>query len=266
MATPRHHSTPAIADDPPPPGARRHPATAPLGAPPPDVVHRLHDRFLFDVVEQLGLCPFARRSREQGRVHRPLFYGAPTPLQVAEAVHRLVTEHDDAEIVLVTFVAAGSTLDWVLPRAFDDFVKDVRPLYDALEGPTFFMVGFHPRSGEPEQGDTPPKLTADSLVPLLRRTPDPVIQCVRAQVLQRVRAQAQEVSHAKMMAEAKGLDPRLRAILERSVQPDSSLSADIARHNYDAVARGDGRERLEQRIAELHRDRQQTYAPWWKQA
>lgn len=245
-------------------GAVRHDEPAPPGAPPPEVVHRVHDRFLRDVVEPLGLCPFARRSREQGRVHRPLVYSpTPTPAQVAARLHAVVTAHPDAEIVLITFVAAGPGSPWPRARAFDDFVKDVRPAYDPLGGPTFFMVGFHPRSGEPDPGDAPPRLTADSLVPLLRRTPDPVIQCVRADTLERVRWQAQQAAHAKMMADAVALDPRLRTILEHSVQPDSSLSADIARKNFETVARGDGRERLEATLADIARDRDEAYAPWW---
>lgn len=224
----------------------------------------MHDRFLREVVEQLGLCPFARRSREQGRVHRPLVYSPhPTPAEVAARLHAVVSAHPDAEIVLITFITAGPEPLWARARDFDDFVKDVRPAYDPLGGPVFFMVGFHRSSGQPDPGDTPPKLTADSLVPQLRRTPDPVIQCVRAEVLERVRWQAQQAAHAKMMAEAEQLDPRLRKILEHSVQPDSSLSADIARKNFEQVAQGEGRERLEAVLDDIVRERDEAYAPWW---
>lgn len=252
------------APSPPLAGARQHDEPAPPGAPPAAVVHRVHDRFLVDVVEPLGLCPFARRSRELGRVHRPLVYDpGATPAQVAARLHALVAAHPDAEIVLVTFVGPGPAPSFAHPRLLDDFVKELRPAYDALGGPTFFMVGFHPRSGEPDPGDAPPRATADSLVPSLRRTPDPVIQCVRAEVLERVRWQAQQAAHAKMMAEAAALDPRLRAILEHSVHPDSTLSADIARKNFEAVGRGDGRERLEAVLADIARDRDRAYAPYW---
>lgn len=245
-------------------GARQHHEPSPPGTPPSAVVHRVHDRFLLDVVEPLGLCPFARRSRELGRVHRPLVYDAgATPADVAARLHALVGEHPDAEIVLFTFIGPGPAPRFPRARDLDDFVKEVRPAYDPLGGPTFFMVGFHPRSGEPDPGDEPPRSTPDSLVPLLRRTPDPVIQCVRAEVLERVRWQAQQASHAKMIAEAEKLDPRLRKILEHSVQPDSSLSADIARKNFESVGGGEGRERLEARLAEIARARDEAYAPYW---
>lgn len=249
-------------------GAIRHPETAVAGTPPPDVVHDVHDRFLLEVVEMLGLCPFARRSRELGRVHRPLVYDPrASPTDVATRLHGLVAAHPDAEIVLFTFIDSGprgaGPPRFGRARDLDDFVKEVRPIYDALGGPTFFMVGFHPTSGEPDPGDARPRATADSLVPALRRTPDPVIQCVRAEVLERVRWQAQQAAHAKMMADAEKLDPRLRKILEHSVQPDSSLSADIARRNFEAVGQGEARLQLEARLTALLHDRDEAYAPYW---
>lgn len=245
-------------------GARQHHEPSPPNTPPPAVVHRVHDRFLLEVVEPLGLCPFARRSRELGRVHRPLVYEAEaTPAVVAARLHALVAEHPDTEIVLFTFIGPGPAPRFARARDLDDFVKEVRPAYDPLGGPTFFMVGFHPQSGAPDPGDEPPRATADSLVPLLRRTPDPVIQCVRAEVLERVRWQAQQASHAKMIAEAEKLDPRLRKILEHSVQPDSTLSHDIARKNFETVGGGEGRERLEVVLADIARARDEAYAPYW---
>lgn len=245
-------------------GASRHDESAPAGAPPPEVVHEVHDRYLLEVVEQMGLCPFARRSRELGRVHRPLIYDDPaTPERTAARLAAVVAGAPDAEIILLTFVRSRPEPQWEHARPFDTFVKTARARYDELPGPTFFMVGFHPQSGIMEPGEKSPRLTPDSMVPLLRRTPDPVIQCVNAEVLDRVRYQAQQASHAKLLAEAERLDPRLVAILERSVQPDSSLSADIARKNFEAVAEGDGRDRLEALLVDIHRNREAAYAPWW---
>ncbi|MEM9456250.1 MAG: hypothetical protein AAGF11_18860 [Myxococcota bacterium] len=250
-------------------GAVRHdePEPAPPGTPPPEVVHRIHDRFLIEVVEQLGLCPFARRSREQGRVHRPLFYStppatAPAPALVADRIRQLVLAHPDAEIVLVTFVSPTPRPLWPSARAFDDFVRSVRQDYARAGDPMFFMVGFHPQSGRVEPDESPPRLTPDSLVPQLRRTPDPVIQCIRAQELERARAQAQQARHARLVAEEK--DPVVRNMLANTIMTDSTLSADIARHNFEAVARGEGRARLEAAIADIQRERDEAYAPWWK--
>src|SRR5690606_29966702 len=95
--------------------------------PPPEVVHRVHERYLLEVVEALGLCPFARRSRLGGRVHRPVFWvdaDGPSPQQVAGVLADRAARMPCAEIVLLTFV--GSREPFVSATAFDDFVARVR--------------------------------------------------------------------------------------------------------------------------------------------
>ena len=229
-------------------------------------IHRIHDRYLVEVVEALGLCPFARRSRELGRVHRILFLadtGGPTPVQTAAAVASCVHQHDDAEIVLPTFV--GSEESIAEPERFDGFVAAVREAFAEQSPQRWFMVGFHPGLGGPEarDRDTDPHgrpLTKDSLVPLIRRSPDPVIQCVNATVLDRVRSQAQEAAHRRLIEQVGNKDPILRALVERSVQADSELSADIARANFENVGTGPGREALERVLADIAADRNRTYA------
>ena len=214
-----------------------------------DEVHRIHARYLEEVVEDLGLCPFARRSREQGRVHRPLFRvsaSSPSPTDVAEGVATCARTHADAEIILVTFVDDEGHYDE--PAAFEAFVTAVREAYAGMDAPLYFMVAFHPRLDETI--DTARPLTKDTLVPLIRRTPDPVIQCVNGAVLEHARAQAQQAAHRKLL-EMHGHDPVLRSMLERSVQTDSELSADIARANFAACGEGAGREELERRIQAL---------------
>lgn len=216
-------------------------------------VHRIHARYLEEVVEDLGLCPFARHSREQGRVHRPVFRvgeDGPDSHVVAETISGITTAHDDAEIILATFVDPGGRFG--APAAFETFVTSVRAAYDSLAAPMYFMVAFHPRLDETI--DTTRPLTKDTLVPLIRRTPDPVIQCVNAQVLERARANAQHAAKRKLM-EAHGHDPVLRAMLERSVQTDSELSADIARTNFDACGTGEGHAELQARIESIIAER-----------
>lgn len=228
-----------------------------LSDPPDELVHRIHDRYLTEVVEGLHLCPFARRSREQGRVHRPILRcdgTRPTPADAANALADTARAHPDAEIVLLTFIGDDARL--ATPQRFDTLVREIREAFNALtDVRPFFMVGFHRDGGQVAEGDTPPRLTPDSLVPLLRRTPDPVIQCVDTETLERVRAQAQRTAHEKMIAELTKIDPALRVMAERSIAADSELSADIARANFDAVAKGEGREQLEARIADIIAER-----------
>ena len=121
-----------------------------MPCPAAEVVHRIHDRYLVEIVESLGLCPFARRTRELGRVHRPLWWteaDAPGAPECAAELGRVVAANPDAEIVLLTFVDLAGRFTG--PAAFDGFVAELREAWAAADGPVFFMVGFHPELGGP---------------------------------------------------------------------------------------------------------------------
>jgi hypothetical protein len=222
-------------------------------------VLRIHGRYQVEVVEGLNICPFARRSREQGRVHRPLYFsheGAPAASEVAEDLAELVSEHEDAEIVLLTFPTGRDQPFWSTER-FEAFLLELREAWNGVEGrPPWYMVSFHPRFGVHDEN----RLTRDALVPLLRRSPDPVIQCVNARTLDRVRREAQEVAHKRMVEHLKKHQPELVSLFERSVPTDHELSADVAQHNFDHYAKGEGRERLEKVLDDIQSDRDEGYA------
>lgn len=189
-------------------------------------------------------------------MHRPLFWIDDALPPAADAAARLldvVTSHPDAEIVLLTFVDPQDRIGDV--REFETFVAGVREAYMALDGPVFFTVGFHRNSGE----DGPDTLTKDSLVPLIRRSPDPVIQCVNAEVLERARRSAQAAAHKRLVETLGAKDPVLRAMIERSIQADSELSSDIAKHNFGSIGGGAGRAAFEQKIEDILRDRDASY-------
>jgi hypothetical protein len=228
--------------------------------PPAALVHEIHDRYLVEVVEGFGLCPFARRSRELGRVHRPILWGTtreqPAPEHAADALGEIARTHADAEIVLLTFVLPAAHPLGELAR-FEAFTAEVRERWNAEGGRRFFMVPFHRDLGSTIPRDRP--LSPDVLVPLIRRTPDPVIQCVAADVLERARAQAQESARVRLRDRFAN-DPLMLALIQGSVQADSELSADIARHNFDAVAEGDARTTFERTIAAILRARDEAYA------
>jgi hypothetical protein len=224
------------------------------------VVHEIHDRYLVEVVEGFGLCPFARRSRELGRVHRPLLWGdargGPDADAAVAALGAVARAHADAEIVLLTFVLPPAHSLTALAR-FEAFTAEVRERWNAGDARRFFMVPFHRDLGTTTPRDRP--LTPDMLVPLIRRTPDPVIQCVAADVLERARAQAQESARHRLL-ERFAADKTMLALIVGSVQADSELSADIARHNFGAVAVGSGRASFERVIADILRARDEAYA------
>ncbi len=230
--------------------------------PPDEVVLEVHDRYQREVVEGLNLCPFARRSRELGRVHRPILRvahddeGART---AAQAVADVVSAHPNAEIILLTYPVPDDH-PFNGHRAFDAHLVALRGHYEALQreqGLTvFYMVAFHP---EPRLPD-PAHLNPDSLVPLLRRTPDPLIQCVNADVLDRVRKEAQATAHRRMVEDLQAKDPALAALFASSINPDPELSADIARSNFEAVAGGEGRDRLDALIRDIRAERDLRYS------
>jgi len=220
--------------------------------PPDDAVLAVHERYQREVVEGLGLCPFARRSREQGRVLRPLIHADEAEPAVAGAhlLRDLSRRHPDVEVVLLTFVLPREVHHpWHDVDAFEAVVKEVREVYEG-EGarPRYYMVGFHPR---PRGPDPRRKLTADGLVPLLRRSPDPVIQCIRADLLDDLRRQAQVAADARFMAEMAKLGPEFRMLAAQAIQSDPELSADIARHNFASVGAGAGRDELERVLADI---------------
>jgi hypothetical protein len=228
-------------------GARRHDVACDDAWPSSEVLHALHDRYLLEVVEHLGLCPFARRSREQGRVHRPLRWvdDAFDTASVAAQLHAIVRAHPDAEILLPTFVVPADH-PWRDAETFAAFVPQLRAAYEATGGPRFFMVAFHPGFG----ADPAAKVSAESLVPRLRRTPDPVIQCVNAEVLERARHAAQLTARERLI-ERFAHDPVMAALVARSIQADPELSAEIARNNFAAVGRSPGADELQARISAI---------------
>ena len=226
-------------------------------------IEALHTRYVVEVVEDLSLCPFARRCREQGRLHRPTFLAAAAP--EADAVARdlasLLARHRDAEIVLLTFITRGAVPGaapppteaeraFADPERFEEVVREIRDAYAAVAplGPRFYMVGFHPAF---TRADPRRPLTADALVPLLRRTPDPVIQCVRADLLDDLRRQAQAAADARFREEMARLGPEFAVLAEHAIRSDPELGHDIARHNFASVGAGAGRERLEAKITDI---------------
>jgi hypothetical protein len=213
--------------------------------PPEADVQAVHDRYLREVVEDLGLCPFARRCREQGRVARPLLYAPTSADEAARALATLSAAQPDVEVALLTFVLPEDH-PWRSVDEFEAVVKAVRDAYGERT-PRYYMVGFHPDLRGPQ--DPRRAATPDGLVPWLRRTPDPVIQCIRADLLDRLRREAQVAADARFMAEMTRLG--LQHFAAQAINADPELSADIARHNFASVGAGEGRAALERKIAEI---------------
>ena len=219
-------------------------------------VHIVHDVYLVDVIEQSGICPFARASREQGKVCRPIILD-PQPEQALRAAistvrdHAIAAREDKWEIMLLTFVGSRELAE-SSPR-FEEFHRSFRLGLQAQELERLcYSVPFHPRITESAaEPDTPAKL-----VSYLRQSPDPVIQCVNTQVLDRVKQQAQQLAYGRMRKELEAMGPNGAILAKTLVLTDSQLSEDIARKNFAHWGGALQREELQRRIAAVMRLRE----------
>lgn len=222
--------------------------------PPLPEVQALHERYLREVVMGLNVCPFAQRSADQGRVTR-LWWSEPSIAhnlsdigeRFASTVHQ-----SELEIVLLSFVLPPDDPHQD-PAAFEQWHKAFRSMLSTKNlDKDWYSVCFHPNAGELATS----RATAASFVQLLRRTPDPVIQCVRVSTLETVRAKAQQSAQQELIETLRAKDPALALVAQSCVMTDSQLSASIARKNHEAWAQDPGWSRLQATLESIQRDRE----------
>ena len=183
---------------------------------------RLNDRYLREVVLGFGLCPWAERAIADGEVRRGVVLAEVPALADALAfIDELARAGPAAAVGMLIFPRAASS-----SAAFDRYTEEVRRADRErcrAEGrQDFVMAAFHPDGAEAFA-------TPYQLVSFLRRTPDPMIQLVRAELLDRL----------------------------RTTRP--SLSEDLAQQNF-ATVRARGAAALDAVLRDIRRDRDQSYA------
>jgi hypothetical protein len=203
---------------------------------------RLNRRYVTEIVEAFGLCPWADRARREGHVTEVVFDQTSTE-RFEPSLASMTELADRLEIDVALFIyprIGANRLD------FEHFARQLRALdaerYPPSEIP-FAIAAFHP--------DAPPVLAnPDRLVPYLRRTPDPTLQVVRHSTLDRVRGERHGTSYygahlfsGELPLEAPGTDVREL----------------IARTNFDTVVRV-GVEAFDAVFTDILRDRDETYA------
>lgn len=155
-----------------------------------------NDRYIREFVEAFSFCPYAKRCRETGRLHRVVLLdagGAPESdafdavvgalVEAIEAVEQLPA--DSVEVALILFPALASPLSEGMEgaRAFEKLVsaaRDRMQVRHTNRDTPFYCVAFHPHF----PGDLS---DAHRAVRFIRRSPDPTVQLVRASVLRAVR-------------------------------------------------------------------------------
>jgi hypothetical protein len=209
---------------------------------------RVYRRYAVEIVEAFGLCPWAARARQSGRVsERVLLQKGSDAVPALECVGELAR---DAKVDIGLLIFPRLTLD---PLAFEHFTALVRDR-DAERRPLgaipFAMAAFHP-GAEADLSDP------ERLIPFLRKTPDPTIQLVRRSVLEKVRGKNMQgtgfIDEAALQAlEALGAIPT-------GGQEEQSLRERIAQANYQTVQDA-GLSTLRARLDDIRQDRTRAYA------
>lgn len=205
-------------------------------------VQRVHTRYHCEVVEAFALCPWAKEARCSGRVHMNVTFTTRADPHAALAAIEHSMSDPATEIGMLIFPRLA--LDRL---AFAHFVADIRELDEARSGrgeQRVALADFHPNA--PADVTTP-----ERLVPFLRRAPDPMIQSVRTETLERVRG---EEGNGTRFIDLAAID--LMSLANGSTP--SSLAARVARHNARSVERI-GIARLEAVIDDILADRNSSY-------
>lgn len=196
---------------------------------------RLLWRYVVEVVEPFGLCPWARRAREKGEVRVEVLVSdeprGPSRRAIVEAAARIAT---DPKAIMGMVVLANAPLEpYDLRRRKDDVV-------DAKLEPAIAVADFHPDATLDAQ-------TAARLVPWLRRTPDPTLQIVRLSVLDALRPSA-----------LPGLAAQAEILAGRMIELPTSPSDQIAATNLATVRADEAA--IAAAVTAILEDRDRTYA------
>ncbi|HVJ19508.1 MAG TPA: DUF1415 family protein [Polyangiaceae bacterium] len=202
---------------------------------------RLNARYVNEVVEGFGLCPWAERALREGRVKTlVLLQDSPTLFEPSLSSMAELAADETVEVAMLVYPRLElGRLD------FEHFARQLRQLdaerYEVSCIP-LAMAAFHP--------DAAPDTTeAERLIPFLRRTPDPTLQLVRYSVIEHARGQFSEGTEF--------YQPGLH-VLERLEKKPIRLREQIALNNMESVLEA-GLDRFEAVVSDIRRDRDQSY-------
>ena len=205
---------------------------------------RLHRRYLIEIVEACGFCPWAKRARVDGRIRQHVSMADTEEGAVADtqqAVSRWKLERD-VEVGFMIFPRLPITR-----LAFDALGSKVNER-EAARHPIgevpFVLAAFHPDA-------RPDTVTGERFIPFLRRTPDPCLQLIRVSVLDAVRANTPQGTRLMDLDELVRNNFKLRE--------EIPLRERIAKQNL-ATANEMGVDALAAKLDEIIADRNATYA------
>lgn len=202
---------------------------------------RLHERYQEEVVEAFNLCPWAKSARLTGNTIPLVDDGRALLEQLRDAAQ---SPAEVLFLILPTYTGDRAAFSDLVASLIAD---DARSYRDS--SPPFAMAAFHPEPLPVCASD----LSAEALIPHLRRSPNPTVQLVRLDALERVR---QGEPAGTSFIDPSQLDfSQLPAKLSAE-RP--SLRHRISSANH-ATARGPRGPRLEAVLEDILEDRRRTH-------
>jgi hypothetical protein len=174
---------------------------------------RLNARYVEEVVIGWDLCPWAAQAWREGAVtRRVLVEPAPDPVAVLAFLDEIAAQPPTS---IGLCVCPRVALD---EAAWGTFAERVRRADRARRPPgaaaPFLLAAFHPQAG----GEASAARNAGALVPFIRRTPDPMLQLVRASLIEALGQGARDVSGQIARANFETVGTRTPAALDAAIR------------------------------------------------
>jgi hypothetical protein len=178
---------------------------------------RLNLRYLVEVVERFGLCPWARATRIGEQLDRRVLLQTGVDVQPALDQLDQWSRTTAPAIGLLLFPRLSLSRN-EFQRFAGGIIAEDRERCGTRSSP-FALAAFHPEAEFDASN-------ADRLVPFVRRTPDPTIQVVRISELERVRRDEVAGTQYVNLANFR---------LEDLRPPEKTLRQRISEHNLRTV-------------------------------
>ncbi len=202
---------------------------------------RVNDRYLDEFLERWAFCPFSKEGRKRGEVFRYVHLFETLDLEPIYALHERIAS--DERQVVAQVIAPGIQVD---AEAWATFCHALTArAHERLGREVVAVAPLHP---ELPYGTG----AAAEMVPLFRRTPDPTIQWVRLDALERI---YEGRGAGTVFVDAGSVEDFLAA-MEEAHKPLWDSIADSNAKN----ARAFGLERLEGLLARIAADARESFA------
>ncbi len=200
---------------------------------------RANDRYLHAFIEEYSFCPFARGGREAGQTRRYFHYASePSAEALVEALvalmHRIAA--DPSQVVAQVILP----LIDVEPEAWIGFCDALTALGHARlrdgGGPAVLaFAALHPRLAYSAQN-------AFATVPLFRRAPDPTIQWVRLDGLEKIYegrdSEVRFVDPANILAFLRDAPPARPPLYDRIAETNLKMARRLGLPRVEAMLAG----------------------------